>query len=189
MHIVKTPNLPQGRVEAVLVNEKAENIADALAQRGVMVLTVPVCRMISGPVSSHADLQYHHLGGSRIAAAFPASKTSEQIKELGFRILAAQRAIGSPYPGDIGLDAARIGSLLICRLPYTDPALLDYCEKNDVQIINVRQGYAKCSVCVVDERSIITADEGIAAAAETNGIAVLRIRAGYIELPGMSCGL
>ena len=44
------------------------------------------------------------------------------------------------------------------------------------------------SVCVVDENSIITADAGIAAAAEGRGLDVLRIQAGFFELPGYSYG-
>jgi hypothetical protein len=56
------------------------------------------------------------------------------------------------------------------------------------KIIHVNQGYTKCSVCVVDERSIITSDFGIAAAARQNGLDVLTIRQGYIELPGFEFG-
>ena len=51
------------------------------------------------------------------------------------------------------------------------------------RVIGFRQGYARCSVCVVDENSIITADAGIAAAAEGRGLDVLRIQAGFFELP------
>ena len=43
------------------------------------------------------------------------------------------------------------------------------------EIINVKQGYAKCSICVVSDNAIITADKGIAKAAIQNRIDVLEI--------------
>ena len=55
-------------------------------------------------------------------------------------------------------------------------------------MIACKQGYARCSVCVVDENSIITADRGIAAAARKNGIDVLMIRPGFIALDGFPYG-
>jgi hypothetical protein len=81
-----------------------------------------------------------------------------------------------------------VGKRLICNPRFTDIVLLEHCASEGIEIINVKQGYAKCSVCVVDENSIITADIGIANAAESVGLSVLRISAGYICLPGHECG-
>ena len=52
----------------------------------------------------------------------------------------------------------------------------------------VRQGYAKCSMLVVDERSIITQDAGIARAARGIGLNVLEIMPGYVALDGFEYG-
>ena len=54
--------------------------------------------------------------------------------------------------------------------------------------MSVRQGYSRCAVCTVDADSIITADRGIAVAAESNGMHVLLIRPGYIRLEGYPYG-
>ena len=54
--------------------------------------------------------------------------------------------------------------------------------------MNVKQGYACCSIVPVDEDSIITADRGIARAAEAAGIRVLTVEAGHVELPGYDTG-
>ena len=52
----------------------------------------------------------------------------------------------------------------------------------------MKQGYACCSIVPVDEDSIITADRGIARAAEAAGIKVLTVEAGHVELPGYDTG-
>ena len=52
----------------------------------------------------------------------------------------------------------------------------------------MRQGYAKCCACVVNEGAMITSDTGIAKAAARHGVDVLRIRPGYIELEGFDTG-
>ena len=56
------------------------------------------------------------------------------------------------------------------------------------EIVDCRQGYAKCSVCVVDEGAIITADRGVETAARKAGLDVLLIEPGYIFLDGFTFG-
>jgi len=63
--------------------------------------------------------------------------------------------------------------------------------------IDVKQGYSKCSICVVDENSVITADQGIAKKiSKEKGPDCLLISPGHIILErheygfiGGSCGL
>lgn len=49
-------------------------------------------------------------------------------------------------------------------------------------VINIKQGYSNCSICQVDEKSVITYDEGIAKCLEDRGLDVLKISTGYIDL-------
>ena len=48
--------------------------------------------------------------------------------------------------------------------------------------INVKQGYCKCSICIVDENSIITSDEGIYKEVIKHDIDCLLIEKGHIDL-------
>ena len=60
--------------------------------------------------------------------------------------------------------------------------------RSEAYMINVKQGYSKCSIVIVDEDSIITYDNGIANACEHAGMNVLRIRPGYVALAGYKTG-
>ena len=56
------------------------------------------------------------------------------------------------------------------------------------QILNVKQGYSKCSVCPVTETAFITDDEGIAFAGKTAGFDVLKVKKGSVSLSGYEYG-
>ena len=61
------------------------------------------------------------------------------------------------------LNACVVGKWLLCNPDITALEVLSRFENESV--IGFKQGYARCTVCVVDENSIITADPVIAAAA------------------------
>ena len=54
--------------------------------------------------------------------------------------------------------------------------------------MQVSQGYSKCPLCIVDQNSFITEDEGIANTLKRHNINVLKISAGDVRLPGLDYG-
>ncbi|MBQ1825813.1 MAG: hypothetical protein II113_04265, partial [Firmicutes bacterium] len=92
------------------------------------------------------------------------------------------------YPGDIIYNACSTGKFFIHNLKYTAPELLGKVEELGLIRVNVSQGYAKCSTCVVGEDAIITYDRGIAKAADAAGMDVLVIEPGHVDLPGYDTG-
>jgi len=92
------------------------------------------------------------------------------------------------YPGDIIYNACSTGKFFIHNLKYTAPELLGKVEELGLIRVNVSQGYAKCSTCVVGEDAIITYDRGIAKAAVAAGMDVLVIEPGHVDLPGYDTG-
>ena len=76
----------------------------------------------------------------------------------------------------------------IHNLKYTAPEILSEAKAQGLELINVRQGYTKCSCAVVDVRSIITADKGIITALIGKNVEVLEIEAGHVLLDGFEYG-
>jgi Phosphotransacetylase len=187
-HIL-TPNLPKGRVESVLLGRPLDiTIISNLKNRGIEVIEIEPFESLDGAVASHADLLYHHLGGNLIITSQIHAEASKRLADLDFVVLKAQTNVRSPYPHDVALDAARVADALICNPVHTDSFLLEFAKERQLEVIPVKQGYAKCSVCIIDEKAIITADSGIAKAARNKGIDVLQIQTGYIELKGYEYG-
>ena len=92
------------------------------------------------------------------------------------------------YPYDIEFNCALVGKSLICNRKYTNSKILEAITENGCKIINVNQGYSKCSVCIVSENAIITEDKGIANACRKEGIDVLLLETRGVKLDGYDYG-
>lgn len=96
--------------------------------------------------------------------------------------------LGRDYPAHAIYNACSTGKFFIHNLKITAPALLKAANDLGLRTVHVAQGYAKCNCVVVDENSIITADRGIAKAAEAAGLDVLIVAPGQVELSGYPYG-
>ncbi len=94
--------------------------------------------------------------------------------------------LGAKYPADIIYNACSTGKYFIHSLKHTAQALLNVAKVSGLRLVDVPQGYAKCSIAVVSEDAIITYDRGIAEAASE--LEVLLIKPGHINLPGYNTG-
>jgi len=104
-------------------------------------------------------------------------------------IKAMSGEIGEAYPENIGFNAVCLDRYFIHNLKYTNPRLLEYAKQLDLQLINVKQGYAKCSCVVVDGKGIITADDGIySVLSKFDDIDILKVTAGHVLLSGFDYG-
>jgi len=115
-------------------------------------------------------------------------KNSETIDKLNIGIITEKDPESCEYPNDIALNAAMFGDYLICNTQYTSKKILEYAKNSGKKIIGVKQGYAKCSVCVTGKNSIITSDRSVCREAQKNGIEVLFISKGHIGLNGYNYG-
>jgi len=133
----------------------------------------------------HTDLSVFTYG--KTAVISPYLFGNDIVKFLtnrGYEIKISKLAQSGKYPHDINLCAAVVGENILHNNRYTDPLLLEF----GLSLINIKQGYARCSVLTVDNNSIITADKGIALTARNAGIDVLEITSAGIELEGFNEG-
>lgn len=188
MEFVNHPNLPDSDVALVAMSDTYQDITDAVRKLGIDVMTVKPCSKLSKPVSGHTDMLLHHLGDNRVVIVDGEEYLKNQLASYGFAVTESNKCISAIYPDDVILNAARVGNKLFANESALDETIKNYCGQQGVQIIPVKQGYAKCSVAVVDESSIITADCSIAKAAISAGLDVLQIEPGYVELEGYNYG-
>ena len=179
---IKSPNLPESSVTSAAVSGTYSSVCKSLLRQGIQTILIKPHAGLAEPVSSHADMVLQHLGGNQVLIAQEAEYLIPQLVALGFTVEVAAQKLSSEYPHDIPLNAARIGKRLLAKEDALDARITEYCKQTKIQIIPVRQGYAKCSTVVVDEHSIITSDPSIAAAAKIQGLDVLQVRPGCVEL-------
>ncbi len=154
------------------------------------VVKLPADPLLTPPVASHADMLITHIGKTVFVHEKYADSNGGIVREIekrGLTVIRARGPRGEKYPLDVGLNCAVLGGAVLCRKDSAAPEILMFCEERGVPVVNVRQGYAACSSLVFGN-SAMTADPSVAAAAESLGAEVLRIRPGHIALPGYDSG-
>ena len=109
--------------------------------------------------------------------------TSHGMKTSDLPLLPIKQAPARNYPHDVLLNAARIGKYLLCRPDATAHEVLQYAQEAGLTVLPVKQGYAKCNLCIVSDNAAITEDASIASALRGVGISVLQIAHGGVSLP------
>lgn len=173
----------------IIADCRADNeTIKSLKKTGYTVIPTMILDCVYDAIASHADIQIHYLGFDRFVCAPEVFDYYKNQLPDGFTLIKGSKQLGTKYPADISYNAAAIGNTLICNSRSTAIEILQEYSCKGRNILSVAQGYSKCSTCVVNSNAIITADTGIAKTAKSNGMDVLRISEGHIELKGMNYG-
>ena len=108
--------------------------------------------------------------------------------DLKFNIKNISDNPGNQYPDDVRLNCAVIGNKIICNTKTIAHEVLEYAYEIGLTVINVNQGYSRCSICVVNENAIITDDISIFTAAQNFLDDVQFISKNSIRLDGYNYG-
>lgn len=147
-----------------------------LTHLGYFVIENEFNNLVYDEISSHPDIYYTKVNDKVFVSLDKARQIGKD--KFPFRVLVGETSVESSYPKDVAYNVCVIGKNAIHNFKYTDPKLKEYLIENEYNLINVEQGYAKCSIAVIDPNSCITSDIGIAKALVENSIDVL-----YVEEP------
>jgi len=188
---VSYPNLPN-ETDVVLVGEKYYNILSiGLKDAGISALKVPENPFVDKRLASHADLSVFYAGKGKIFLADYLKNTefTDSLMAMGTEIFFPSEIQRAEYPNDCQFNICAIKNRFVYSQNVSSNAIVDYLTNDNLyKGINIRQGYAKCSICVVDDNSVISSDRGAANALKQNGFDVLEIEPGYIDLDGFPYG-
>lgn len=130
---------------------------DALQQLHIPFSVLPSEPSLPLPLGAHPDMLAVTVGG----VTFSAGATA---KVLG--CADTGEAFGTAYPKDVLFNGFTLGNRLFCNRRSFSAVVQAHALACGMEIVDVRQGYAKCSTLVLGEKQLITADRGIAKAAE-----------------------
>ncbi len=154
-------------------------------------ILIPELPLVDSKTAYHADLSLCILGND-IVCAPSLYERFEQIKSPdfigGFNFIKGSCEPREPYPNDILYNAAVVGKYVFCKKDSTDKKLLEIAELRGYQIIDVKQGYARCSTLPVSDTALITSDNGICSAALDLGLDVLQVTNEGVSLDGYPNG-
>lgn len=159
---------------------------DYLISNGYNLLICPPSNALYEAVCGHPDILLHILDNDIIVHPHMSGEFIHALSKLGYDVHLSASVLQSKYPDDIYLNALTLGDLFVHYINFTDANILPLLKNK--KLINVKQGYTKCSTCVVNNHAIITSDVSIAKALSVEGIDILLLPPGDILLPGLNYG-
>lgn len=169
----------------VLVAENfPEESSEKLKKYGEVVRTRANTRVLRG-LDTHPDILVHPLPSGDLVVDRDNFGYYEEI--IGDKkIIPSHSSLTGKYPGDILLNAFAFKKIFIHNLKHTDQVILDYYKNRGYELVNIKQGYAKCS-CLVTEDFVITSDGGIYESLR-DLIPIYKIDHGQIKLQNFNYG-
>lgn len=157
-----------------------------LVSRGYNLLICPPSYILYEAICGHPDILMHILDDTILVHKDMTNDFIDNLTFLNCKIYKSTSTLQTKYPYNISLNALSIGDLLVHSIKFTDANLLSIAKNK--KLVNVKQGYTKCSTCVVNNQAIITSDISIAKALSNEKIDVLLTPPGDILLPGLNYG-
>lgn len=158
-----------------------------LRRLGLNAIRCPKCELLYEAVDGHPDMLISLTGGKSLVVH--RDMDQDFLGRLGllcFDVTLSRESIIGSYPGDVLLNAVNLPGLFIHNLSCTDGSLLAAAEGK--KLVNVKQGYTKCSCAVVTGHALITSDKSVHRALSQTDIDVLLLPPGDISLPGLDYG-
>ncbi len=181
-NFIKKANLPEFRVKTVVIGQGNIQAKLFLSSLDINVLEVTDNPKLDVEISTHADVLVSHLGNGEILLSQNQNLLKAKLLKLGARVEEAEIIPFSPYPNDILLNHTILGDFLICNVKNTSKYVLKYAQAGNFTVIDTKQGYAKCSICIVEDNAVITEDSGIERLLKKYQIDVLKIQPNCIRL-------
>lgn len=154
-------------------NEEKEYIQSL----GYEVVEVSYNTELYDEIAAHVDISYVKINNEVITSPDRFIDLSKIIN-----CYVGKAELGKEYPSDVPYNVCIMGKNAIHNFKYTDEVVKEKLEREKFNLIDVKQGYTKCSIAVIDENSCITSDIDIAKKLMDTGIDVLFVYEPDIKL-------
>lgn len=186
----KNPFIPLNKANIVVVDNRIDEESKLILKKmGLKVITTTKCEDVHKGISYHPDIVMHPVNHNTLVVAPNVFDYYEEMFfGMGIKLIKGEKRLSRNYPNDISYNVGRVHGYAVHNFKYTDEKLLFYLKKENLDFIDIKQGYSKCSMAVVDESAIITSDCAIQKKLIPYGIDVLLIQPGHIILEGFDYG-
>ena len=153
-------------MKIIIIDSRMRKIEKEYLSKYGDLIELPYQSSVYEEISSHPDIFFCKINNQIFQA--PNLKLEKQLQTIQ-----GANPVGVRYPENIKYNICQIGERVIHNFKYTDLAVAEYIDSMDLQKINIKQGYSKCSISVTSENSCITSDDGIYKTLKKENIDVL----------------
>lgn len=149
------------------------------------VISLPKWKELPEPVSSHPDMLFYPLPDGKILIGKDYYNENREFFSRFCEVFTFdEKTPSGEYPFDVRFDCLGVNDTLYGKDGFISERIIEHYPN----FVSVNQGYTRCSVAMLSQDCAVTADRGIASALKNNGVDVLLIRPGHIELKGYDSG-
>ena len=155
----------------LLIDERMRDVEkQTLKNLGYELMEIKKSTNVYPEISSHVDFF-----ACKVKDKIVVEKHIYDILKNKFKrkIIKGDSTVQNVYPNDINYNVCIVGNKAIHNFKYTDSKIISELNKNNFELINVKQGYSNCSIVVIDENSIILSDKGLYNSLKNRGIDML----------------
>ena len=169
----------------IIMSDERSELTESVKKLGYEI--IPSERLDILPFESrHADLQCLRIEDTFFVLQ-ECKRLIAKLRDLGCKVIVTNEEIDGEYPRNVLLNAVYLNKKLYCRADSLASVAKEYCKTNGIELVNVNQGYTKCSTALAGG-CFITADKGVFEAMSRNGAEGLLIESGDIRLDGVDYG-
>ncbi len=170
----------------IIMSDEKADMNNKIVQLGYEIIPTDKLSILHPFEQRHADMQSLLIKDS-VFVLKEAENLISKLKRTKLNVIITQDNIQRDYPDNIALNAVYINNKLFGKVDSIDLKVKEYCLKNNIELINVNQGYTKCSTAIFGS-CFITADKGIFDSMTESGEEGLLIQSGDIALDGVDYG-
>lgn len=184
------PYLPISKPKYVIIDYRAnDDVLRTIKKLNIEIIKTIKCSELQDPVVGHPDMVLHPITNRKIIVAPNVFHYYKEVfAKKDIKIIKGEKFLCRNYPDNIAYNIARIGEYAFHNFKYTDPVVKYYFEKEKLNLININQGYSKCSTAIIDNKAIITSDYAIHNRALEIKLNSLFINSYFVELKGYNHG-
>lgn len=184
------PFIPKGNEKIAIIDGRISNESiKILEKRNIKVIRTIKCEDVDEGISYHPDIVLNPIDEKTLIVAPNLFQFYyKKLSPFGFDIIKGESYLSNKYPNDILYNLGRINNIAIHNFNWTDLKLKKELEKREIKLVQVPQGYTKCSLAVIGNNAGITADKIIYEKLKSLGCDMILIEPGHIELPGFNYG-
>lgn len=172
---------------AVVGEDISKSCRRALTNLGFDLCILPQYERLSRAVASHADLLIFPYPDSKKIFTYAEYREINRslfdgIAACGWSIETIDELPEREYPSDICLNMLVLGKRVFAKKKSISEKISEMLTVDGFELINVNQGYARCTACPIGDGALVSADNSILSAAKNCGIDVLAIGGGNIKI-------
>ncbi|MCH5296479.1 MAG: hypothetical protein J1E85_02295 [Ruminococcus sp.] len=172
-------------MKRLIMSDKYSCFYNELIDIGYQIIPTDTIVVFHTPEQKHADMQCLKID-DKYFILNECDRLKHSLNPLN-PIVISHKA-GKKYPENVLLNCLYLDNILYGKSSAISSEVKEYCNENNIKIVNVNQGYTRCSTLIVNEKAAITADISIAKALKNNGVEVMKISEGHIILEGFNYG-